>query len=55
MASDVAPLHSLSHYAVSLNPSSFPFKVMHKVFAFYQYQFLRRRDFGKNVIEDLPR
>jgi hypothetical protein len=43
------------HLAVSLNPSSFSLKVMHKVFAFYQYQFLRRRDFGKNVIEDLPR
>ena len=33
----------------------FRFKVMGKVFDFYQYQFLRRRDFGKNVIEDLPR
>ena len=31
-----------------------PPKVMGKVFDFYQYQFLRRRDFGKNVIEDLP-
>ena len=30
----------------------FRFKVMGKVFDFYQYQFLRRRDFGKNVIDD---